>query len=145
MTEILIVIVIVLVFWVVSLKSRLKESSESNDPCERCGTIGTAKHFIGLGDEYAKYFKEPLKLCFDCCEAQKSFLDNRIMLETEGSYHFGRSELIEAAKLQWGDQALDMLALLFVARDDMDAARRVLSPESFEEVRPWLEAAVEKL
>jgi hypothetical protein len=51
---------------------------------------------------------------------------------------------VEEAEQVWGQRAPDMLALLLVAREDMDKARRVLTPESFEQVRPWLEQNLAK-
>ncbi len=52
---------------------------------------------------------------------------------------FGREKVVKAAQERWGEQAVDMLALLLAAQKDLDLAKRILTPESFKRVKPWLE------
>jgi len=108
--------------------------------CDRCGVTGTTEPFQGALDSYPEFYQTPIQLCALCRFAQESWLRHRFMLQTEGRFHFGRAETVREAEQVWGDRALDMLALLLLASDDMDGARRLLTRESFEEARPWLEA-----
>jgi hypothetical protein len=107
-------------------------------PCARCGSTGSTLAFSGT-DAAPHFYREPLALCLACALAHESFINHLTMLATERRLHFGRSAAIAEAESVWGPRAVDMLALLEVAREDMDQARRILTQESFEEVRPWLE------
>ncbi|MFX0195853.1 MAG: hypothetical protein ACFFCW_07010 [Candidatus Hodarchaeota archaeon] len=115
-------------------RSEFKKSK----PCERCGAMGDTESFKG-SPSYPNFYRKPLNLCFDCRKAQIDFLEERFMLETEGLLNFGRSGVIKDAEEVFGDQAIDVLALLRVAEKDKDAARRILEEDSFQDVEPWLE------
>lgn len=114
-------------------RARMTES-----PCQRCGGIGTTRPFRGTATQ-PDFYRVPLNLCLACTNAQESFIDHRSMLVTESRNRFGRHEMVASAREVWGDRAVDMLALLTVAREDIDKARRILEPRAFEEIRPWLE------
>jgi hypothetical protein len=111
--------------------------------CQRCGSIGTAKPFQGIGDSRARFHRIPIQLCLDCRLAHESWLRHRLQFEMGGGLHLRREDIVDEAKAVWGGRASDMVALLLVARDSMDAASRLLPPDSFEQVRPWLEANLE--
>lgn len=127
---ILLLAVVVLAIWVASLRCRLR-------PCERCKSTGSTEPFRGT-DAYPHFYRRPLDLCELCANAQREFLSHRFMLETEARMRFGREKLVKAAQEDWGDKAVDMVALLLVARQDFDMARRLLTAEAFELVKPWL-------
>jgi hypothetical protein len=111
--------------------------------CQRCGSIGTTQPFRGTGDARPRFHKIPIQLCLDCRLAHESWLRHRLKLDIGGCSGIGRVDIVGEATAVWGSRAPDMLALLLVARDSMDAASRLLRPEVFEEVRSWLEANLE--
>ena len=112
--------------------------------CQRCGSIGTTQPFHGNGDARPRFHGLPVQLCLDCRLAHESWFRHRLKLEMGGRPHFGRADIVTEAKAVWGGRATEMLALLLVARASMDAASRLLPPRSFEQVRPWLEANLER-
>lgn len=138
MTTVLVIVVVVLAIWVASLKRQLREQHQLSTPCQRCAAIGTTRPYTGPPSQPA-FYRQALDLCFECRNAQDSFIGHRLMLETEERFHFGRGEIVKQAEHDFGARAPDMLALLLVAREDMDKARRILTSESFEQARPWLE------
>lgn len=91
--------------------------NRSDAPCKRCGAIGTTHPFRGTVT-HPDFYRVPLDLCLTCTSAQESFIDHRSMLATESRLHFGRHESVAAARNVWGDRAVDMLALLAVAKED---------------------------
>lgn len=109
-----------------------------NAPCERCGATSTTLPFKGT-QSHPDFYRVSLNLCLVCTGAQESFINHRDLLSTESRLRFGRHEAVAAARAVWGERAIDMLALLAVAKEDMDMAQRLLEPESFEHVRPWLD------
>lgn len=122
-------------------------------PCERCGEIGSTISYSASTSETTRsyynlfkrfYYKESLNLCFRCAIAQDSFLSALIMLSIEKEQKFGRNDQITEAEKIWSDQAIDMLALLEVARGSMDSARRILTEEEFKKVKPWVEKVLSK-
>jgi hypothetical protein len=141
LTFLLVIAIIVLALVLANTRRRLR-ALEPKPRCERCGDTETVSPFQGEANSYPLFYREPILLCLNCQLAQESWLRHRFMLETEGRFHFGRAKVVDEAHNLWGDRAIDMLALLLVAREDMDQARRLLTSESFEEVRPWLEANV---
>ena len=114
--------------------------------CERCGvtdsnpyTATTTEATLNYQRLFGKFlYKEPLHLCFACTIAQDSFLQVLIMLSIEQTTKTGRHQAIEEAQKIWGDEAMDMLALLQVAKTSMDSARRILAEEEFNRIKPWL-------
>src|SRR5713226_4869582 len=114
---ILLLAVVVLAFWVASLRTRLR-------PCERCMSTGSTEPFRGT-DEYPHFYGRPLDLCELCVNAQREYLSHRFMLDTEVRMRFGREKLVKAAEEDCGEKAVDMVALLLVARQDFDMARRL--------------------
>jgi hypothetical protein len=112
--------------------------------CQRCSSIGTTQPFRAAGDARPRFHRIPIQLCLDCRLAHESWLRHRLKLEVGGCLHFGRADIVHEAEATWGGRAIDMLALLLVARDSMDAASRLLPPRSFEQARPWLEAHLER-
>ena len=108
--------------------------------CQRCGSIGTAQPYRGRGDTR----RSPVQLCAECRRAHETWSRYRLRLEMGDRAHVGRADILTEAEAVWGGRATDMVALLLVARDSMDAARRLLAPRSFEQVRPWLEASLQR-
>ena len=112
--------------------------------CQRCGSIGTTQPFQGTGDARTRFHGLPIQLCLDCRLAHESWFRHRLKLEMGDRPYLGRADIVNEVAAMWGDRATEMLALLLVARDSMDAASRLLPPRSFEQVRPWLEANLER-
>ena len=46
---------------------------------------------------------------------------------------------MKEAERQWGPDALKIIALLELAHENMDSARRILKEDSFNRVKPWIE------
>jgi len=138
METIRILLLIGVVICLVVKNSELKSQPQQFTSCERCGATGDTEGFTGLPN-HPNFYHRPLNLCSKCRNAQINFLEERFMLETERRLHFGRSGLVNAVQKAWGNQAVDILALLRVAHKDMDMARRIFDKNSFETVRPWLE------
>lgn len=143
----LLTIFIVIFLWIRQKKLRSKIS------CERCGEVGDTISYSASTNEttrdYCRVFgnflyEKPLNLCFQCAIAQDSFLRALIMLAIEKQQKFGRSIQIEEAEKIWGNRAIDMLALLHVARGSMDSARRILKEEEFNKVKSWIEKTLGK-
>lgn len=141
MSTILILAIVVMGWWLTALYHENTELKKGREPCGRCGATGTTRPYQGP-PAWPHFFTRPLALCAECRDAQDSFIGHKFMLETEGRLHFGRYRLVGEAEAEWGDEATDMLALMMVARESMDRARRVLSEESFEQARYWLEEYV---
>jgi len=118
-----------------------RELGRHNLSCKRCGSKGSTEPFKGI-PENPDFYKEPINLCSACRSAQEKWIWHRFMLSIEGRLDFGRADLVAMARKDWGDKAVDVLALLSVAREDMDLARRVLDEESFSRIRPWIEENV---
>ena len=144
---IFVIILVVLFFWI------RRKRIHSKIPCERCGEIGNTISYSALSSnatrDYCKvfkefYYKEPLSLCFWCAAAQDFFLGKILMLSIEKNQRFGRSDQIKEAEKIWGDQAIEILALLWTARENINDARRILTEEAFAEVKPWLEKELGK-
>lgn len=125
------------------LRDHLHEQRFLHFPCGRCGTAGSTREFSGA-DAYPNFYPVPLRLCDKCTTAQRSWLHHRFMLATEKRLRGGRAELIRVAEQDFGDRGIDMVALLFVAGEDIDLARRVMTDESFAEARPWLEGNLQR-
>lgn len=130
----LLVIVLVLGYVVFVQRGRLQQRI----PCERCGAPGTTAPFRGT-EEIPNFYRRPLDLCLVCRRAQESFLTRLFMLRTETRLGFGMASIVQDAERHWGDRATEILALLLVARDSIDLARRILDEDSFARVQPWLE------
>lgn len=137
--------ILIVVISIISVKAVSKEMSKK--PCERCGntknthlysetSTDTTRDYCRAFGEFI--YKKPLNLCFECSLAQDSFLNKIIILS------IGHDSQIKEAEKVWGDQALDMLALLLVAQENMDFARRILTEEEFNKVEPWLEEQLAK-
>ncbi len=133
--------IIFLIYYVFHLKGELHSE---RTPCEKCGSKGSTQPFSGLPENPPTY-NPPLELCSDCSHAHFWFLTNRSLMETESRYHFGKPSLVNALKPEWGDKAIDMAALIMLAKENIDHARRVMSHEAFEEMRPWLEDVVQQM
>ena len=138
---IFVIILVVLFFWI------RRKRIHSKIPCERCGEIGDTISYSALSSnatrDYCKvfkefYYKEPLNLCFWCAAAQDFFLGKILILS------IGHRDQIKEAEKIWGDQAVEMLALLWTARENIEDARRILTEEAFAEVKPWLEKELGK-
>jgi hypothetical protein len=112
--------------------------------CQRCGSTGTAQPFQGAAGGRPGFHRISLRLCSECRLAHEAWLRYRLRLEMGDRTHLGRADLVTEAKAVWGGRATDMLALLLVARDSMDAASRLLPSRSFEQIRPWLEASLDR-
>ena len=149
MNYVLLVIVslVILFFWVRQRKIH------SRIPCGRCGEIGNTISYFNLSTDatrdYCKVFgdflyKKPLNFCFRCVIAHDSFLRELIMLSIEKRQNFGRNDQIQEAEKIWGNRAIEMLALLEVARGSMESARRILTEEEFKKVKPWIEKILGK-
>ncbi|MEK6953092.1 MAG: hypothetical protein AABX29_08835 [Nanoarchaeota archaeon] len=136
---------LIVVISMISVRAVSKEMSKKL--CERCSNTNNVICYSASSTEttrdYCRVFgeflyKEPLNLCFECSLAQDSFLNKIIMLS------IGHQAQIKEAEKVWGNQAIDMLALLLVARDNMDFARRILTEEEFIKAKPWLEEQLTK-
>lgn len=91
-----------------------------------------------------RFYARPLNLCSACVAAQEMWLEHWFMLDTERRLNGGRVGLIRVLEADWGAKAVDMLALLYVAYEDLDLARRVVSDSSFTEIKPWLEGNIQR-
>ena len=74
--------------------------------------------------------------------AHEAFFREIIMLSIEKNQKFGRSQQREELEKKFGDKAINMLALLDLANNDIDSARRVLDEESFLKIRPWIDEQI---
>ena len=137
------------VIWIV--KTLNKKSILKNSPCERCGdtretsiygaqSTDTTRDYQKLFNNFP--FNKPKKLCFKCFLAHEAFFREIIMLSIEKNQKFGRSQQIEELEKKFGDKAINMLALLDLANNDIDSARRVLDEESFLKIRPWIDEQI---
>ncbi len=124
---------------------------KQKNPCERCGDIGRTSIYSAQSTDttrdYQKLFNtfpfdKPKYLCLKCFLAHEAFLREIVVLSIEKNQKFGRSQQIEKLKEKFGDKAINMLALLNIAKNDMDAARRVLDEESFSKIKPWLDEQI---
>lgn len=134
--------VLIAFFAAIGLFVHKRKLTRSRIPCERCGEVGGAMPFHASSTpttrDYCRVFKDfyyekPIDLCFQCFLAQDFFLGKVLMLS------IGHQKEIKEAEKVWGNQAVEMLALLWTARESMDDARRILTEEAFEKARPWLE------
>ncbi len=116
--------------------------------CERCGSVDGLMVYSDTATETTRNFVKvlgyfpyevPLNLCLRCALAQDSFLGNMLMLSIERNFSTGRHSEIKEAEKTWAEDAKKMLALLWVARDSMDLARRILTEDEFVKIKPWLE------
>ena len=139
---VLALVIVVVVLWsqVRSHRRELESQRIASQPCERCGSVGSTSPWSGSPSS-PHFYSQARLLCRTCETANSEWLENRLMLETESRFHFGREQLVRTAEAEFGDQAPHMLALLLLARArGIDSARRVLTDDSFQRARPWLEA-----
>ncbi len=108
--------------------------------CERCGDRGATPYGPNSTETtrdvtkvYRQFPLEKMYLCLSCLQAHDLLLQNMLML------HIGHTTQIEEARKMWGGDTERMLALIAVARRNIDSARRVLSKEEFARAKPWLE------
>ncbi len=66
------------------------------------------------------------------------------MLSIERQMGVGRSDQVKKAEEVWGGKAKEMMALLYVARENMEYARRILNEDTFVKVKPWLDEQLVK-
>lgn len=137
----------IILFATISFLVYKKKLIRSKTPCERCGKIGGIMSFRASSTpttrDYCKVFgdfryEKPLNLCFQCFWALDFFLGKILMLS------IGHQKQIKEAEKIWGDQAVEMLALLWTAKENMDHVRRILTEEAFEKAKPWLEEQLAK-
>lgn len=130
-TVLFVILVVSFLYW------RLQK--RRNAPCERCAKIESLTRYYGSATTIKRYYERPLHLCFRCTLAHENFIDHLFMLSTEKRLHFGREGLMKEAERQWGPDALKIIALLELAHENMDSARRILKEDSFNRVKPWIE------
>ena len=114
------------------------------DLCQRCGSKGTTTYFSG-NVQIPEWSRWPLTLCATCVDAHDLYITNFYNMITEIHFCDGRHGLISQGHKKWGNAAEENLALLLVAKDNMDAARRLFSKECFEIIRPWVQDHLEIL
>lgn len=105
-------------------------------PCERCGHQGDTEPFAGR-EPYT--LDPPRRLCFECRWAHMDLLDNLDLYQ--GIELLGPdSPLYRSAIENFGENAVQALALLDLAKADFSRARRVLTEEGWQQWKPWLVA-----
>lgn len=113
-------------------------------PCARCGSTHKNREFTGSAS-LPDFYEEPLVLCVECRQAHTVWLDHLFMLAVEGWDGFARADVVQEAQRAWGEDGIKVLALLLVAEKDMGLASRVLTEDSFRQVRPWIERQLERM
>jgi len=130
-----------------SLKKRSSSKLEDKT-CEICGGKDNVSSYSGSSTDttrgYCEVFKnfiykEPINLCFQCLLAHESFLRKIKILVLNPLNH----KNIEDAKKSLGSNAVEILALLDMARDDINSIERILTKEELVEMKPWLKNQIE--